>query len=196
MAIKKKSPEAQNWVVREHACQHTATTHAQLRLNWSESISQTQLFPQVTQSQTDPDWIHYYAWMGGGVVERRGQTQSEFKPQSESRICWEMHTDHLSVDLCVECVCGGFSFACAVYAVRVLVNVCHYSPPESISSRMCQGQRCRRLIWKARTECVWEPQWRSTWARWGDVCNTLKNCDNSMRVLLEIGAIMGKVLQQ
>lgn len=128
MAIKKKSPEAQNWVVKEHACQHTAATRAQLRLNWDESISQTQLFPQVTQSQTDPDWIHYYAWMGGGGVEWRGQTQSEFRLQSESRICWEMHTDHLSVDLCVECVCGGFSFACDVYAVRVLVSVCVITP--------------------------------------------------------------------
>ena len=69
-------------------------------------------------SQTDSDWIHYYALMGGGV-ESRGETQSVFsKLQSERGNGWEIYTDHLSVGFC------GHIVYLHVYAVCRCVCVC------------------------------------------------------------------------
>lgn len=96
---------------------HTSTAHSKLNYRYfSDAAAPT----GDTESQTDSDWIHYYTWGGGGFS----------KLHSERGNVWETHTDHVSVTVCVMCLC---------------VCVCDYLPPESISSRMYQGQRCRQF---------------------------------------------------
>lgn len=65
------------------------------------------------------------------------------------------------------------------------VPECDCFPPESISSRMYQGQRCRQFDLLSLNRVCLRPQWQSTWAQGGDVNNTQKNPDISKCVLSE-----------
>lgn len=76
VAIKKEFPKVQGGFVKEHACQHThhhPARTAPIELN-CRYFSDTATPTGDTESQTDSDWIHYQARMGGGGRVKRTDT--------------------------------------------------------------------------------------------------------------------------
>lgn len=158
------------WRYTPHAT-HTTTARAQITVNWTPDIPPCIAAPTGdTQSQTDSDWIHYYARIGGwgsGQEDRHNQTFPNFKPRGEISACvfvWP-------------CIC--------MHVVRVHVDECVITSLWNQFPVGCAKDSSLRTVWfvKLQKECV------HLSPAGNDVNNTLRNPDISKCVLLE-----GKIL--
>lgn len=101
----RKSPKVQNWVVKEHACQHIpphihSLEYIELK-GFLRRCCSDRWYRESGRLRLEP-LLCLDGWWG---VESKGQTQSGFKLQSKRTNGKDIHTDQVSVGLSVQHVC-------------------------------------------------------------------------------------------